>query len=72
MIAEDLLKEKGIKYQISGKDAKIHCLNPEHDDTNPSMRVDRITGVSLFLLWIQGQFIHTLWCTIKSTRSKIT
>ena len=45
MIAEDLLKEKGIKYQISGKDAKIHCLNPEHDDNNPSMRVDRITGI---------------------------
>jgi len=45
MIAEDLLKEKGIHYQISGKDAKIHCLNPEHDDTNPSMRVDRVTGI---------------------------
>ena len=45
MIAEDLLKEKGIKYQISGKDAKIHCLSPDHDDQNPSMRVDRITGL---------------------------
>ena len=22
-----------------------HALNPEHDDTNPSMRVDRITGI---------------------------
>ena len=45
MIAEDLLKEKGIPYQLSGKDVKIICLNPEHDDTNPSLRVDRITGV---------------------------
>ena len=45
MIAEDLLKEKGIAYQLSGKDVKIICLNPEHDDTNPSLRVDRITGV---------------------------
>ena len=45
MIAEELLQSKGIQYQISGKDAKIHCLNPEHDDTNPSMRVDRITGI---------------------------
>ena len=35
MIAEDLLKEKGIKYQISGKDAKIHCLSPDHDDQKP-------------------------------------
>ena len=45
MIAEDLLKEKGIAYQLSGKDVKIICLNPEHDDTNPSLRVDRVTGV---------------------------
>ena len=45
MIAEELLQSKGIQYQVSGKDAKIHCLNPEHDDTNPSMRVDRITGI---------------------------
>ena len=45
MIAEDLLKEKGISYQLSGKDVKIICLNPEHDDTNPSLRVDRVTGV---------------------------
>ena len=45
MIAEDLLREKGIHYELSGKDAKILCLNPEHDDTNPSLRVDRITGV---------------------------
>ena len=45
MIAEELLQKKGIQYQISGKDAKIHCLSPDHDDTHPSMRVDRITGV---------------------------
>jgi DNA primase len=45
MIAEDLLREKGIHYELSGKDAKILCLNPEHDDTNPSLRVDRITGI---------------------------
>lgn len=45
MIAIDLLTEKGIDYKIQGKDAVIKCLNPEHDDTNPSMRVDRVTGV---------------------------
>ena len=45
MIAEDLLQEKGIQYRLSGKDAVISCLNPEHDDTNPSMRVDKITGI---------------------------
>mgnify|MGYP003131678657 FL=1 len=45
MIAEELLQSKGIQYRLSGKDAVISCLNPEHDDTNPSMRVDRITGI---------------------------
>lgn len=42
---EDLLNERGIYYQISGKDVKIKCLNPDHDDRNPSMRIDRILGV---------------------------
>ena len=45
MIAEELLQEKKIQYRLSGKDAIIGCLSPEHDDTNPSMRVDRITGI---------------------------
>ena len=45
MIAEDLLREKKIDYRISGRDAVISCLNPEHDDTNPSMRVDKVTGI---------------------------
>ena len=43
MIVEDLLKEKGIKYQISGKDAKIHCLSPDHDDQKLQWRVIGIT-----------------------------
>lgn len=42
---EDLLNEKGIYYQVSGKDVKIKCLNPNHEDSNPSMRIDRILGV---------------------------
>ena len=45
MIAEELLTEKGIDYQLKGQDALISCLNPEHDDTNPSLRVDRVTGI---------------------------
>ena len=44
MTAEELLIEKGITYRLSGQDAVISCLNPEHDDTNPSMRVDKIDG----------------------------
>ena len=45
MIAIDLLTERGIDYTIKGQDALISCLNPEHDDTNPSLRVDKITGI---------------------------
>jgi DNA primase len=45
MIAEELLRNKGIDYRISGQDAVISCLNPEHDDSNPSMRVDKVTGI---------------------------
>lgn len=44
MQVEDLLTKHSIDYTLSGKDLKIRCLNPEHDDTNPSLRVDRITG----------------------------
>ena len=40
----DLLKEKGIQYNISGHDYLIKCLNPDHDDSNPSCRVHKTTG----------------------------
>lgn len=41
-----LLKEKGIYYTHSGKDLLIKCLNPDHDDSNPSCRVDKTTGTT--------------------------
>ena len=41
---EELLKEKGLTFNISGKDFLIKCLNPEHDDSNPSCRVDKVDG----------------------------
>jgi len=44
MQVEELLQKRKIPYIHSGKDLKIHCLNPEHDDSNPSLRVDKITG----------------------------
>jgi DNA primase len=42
---EELLNEKNIPYRVSGKDLLIRCLNPDHDDSNPSMRVDRVLGI---------------------------
>lgn len=39
-----LLTEHGTNPTISGKDYVIRCLNPEHEDNNPSLRVDQTTG----------------------------
>lgn len=42
---ENLLKDKNIYYRISGSDFLIRCLNPEHIDSNPSLRIDRLKGI---------------------------
>lgn len=41
---EDLLKKKDIQYQDKGKDFLVLCFNPDHDESNPSLRIDRETG----------------------------
>jgi len=41
----DLLNDRNVKYKEAGKDYQIVCINPEHDDSNPSMRVDKVTGI---------------------------
>ena len=45
MTPEELLREQNIYYIFQGKDLVVSCLSPEHEDSNPSMRVDKITGV---------------------------
>lgn len=45
MTPQELLEKQKINYVISGNDLLIQCLNPEHNDTNPSMRVDKVSGV---------------------------
>lgn len=42
----ELLKEKGVPFKISGKDYVTKCFNPDHDDSNPSFRIDRLTGIA--------------------------
>ena len=42
---EELLKSKNIYFTISGQDYLTKCLNPEHNDNNPSFRIDRTTGI---------------------------
>lgn len=45
MVVEELLKSRGIDFKSSGKDFVIRCLNPDHEDKNPSLRIDRTTGI---------------------------
>lgn len=33
-----------MEYHDKGKDLLVVCFNPEHDDSNPSLRIDRETG----------------------------
>ena len=42
----ELLQKNGLGYTVSGRDYLIKCLNPEHDDSNPSFRVDKVSGVA--------------------------
>lgn len=41
----DLIQERKLDFKVSGRDLLVKCLNPEHDDKNPSMRIDNITGI---------------------------
>lgn len=45
MVVEELLRSRGIDFKPSGKDFVIRCLNPDHEDRNPSLRIDRTTGI---------------------------
>ena len=45
MTVEELLKRRDIYFIPKGGDFLISCLNPEHPDRNPSMRVDQLTGI---------------------------
>lgn len=42
----ELLQKNNIGYKVSGRDYLIKCLNPDHEDSNPSFRVDRVSGTS--------------------------
>lgn len=52
MTPEEILNKKKIHYNPKGRDLLIRCLNPEHEDKHPSMRIDKITGV--FQCWSCG------------------
>ena len=60
MEVKDVLESNDISYRIQGNDYLVSCLNPEHDDSNPSMRIDRISGVfNCFACTFKGNiFVH--------------
>ena len=60
MNVEELLQSKHIPFMPKGKDYVVSCLSPEHDDSNPSMRIDQITGIfHCFSCGFKGNvFVH--------------
>jgi DNA primase len=42
----ELINKNGLAFSVSGRDYLIKCLNPDHEDSNPSFRVDKVTGVA--------------------------
>jgi DNA primase len=42
----ELLQKNSLGYTVSGRDYLIKCLNPEHEDNNPSFRIDRVSGAA--------------------------
>ena len=45
MNVQDLLVEKQIPFKAKGQDFVVQCLNPDHDDSNPSMYINQTTGL---------------------------
>lgn len=45
MTVEELLSKKDITLREQGRDFLVRCFNPNHEDRNPSMRIDKITGI---------------------------
>ena len=45
MRVDELLQEQRIEFKVSGRDFVVKCLSPDHEDSNPSMRIDSITGI---------------------------
>lgn len=56
---ENILHKKNIPYYAKGNDYLVKCFNPEHDDSNPSMRIDQVTGIfNCFSCGFKGNLFH--------------
>lgn len=45
MDVENLLNSRNLEFREKGSDYIVRCLNPEHEDRHPSMRIDKVTGI---------------------------
>jgi len=45
MNVEELLISKKLPFKKQGNDFVISCINPQHEDSHPSMRIDCVMGV---------------------------
>ena len=41
---EELIRSQRLEFRYSGRDLLIRCLSPDHEDRNPSLRVDKLSG----------------------------
>jgi DNA primase len=44
MVVTEILDKHSIPFTIKGQDCVVSCLNPEHEDNNPSMHIDQQDG----------------------------
>ena len=59
MNVETLLEDRKIPFMPKAGDFVIQCINPDHEDKNPSMRVDQITGIfHCFACGYKGNLFH--------------
>lgn len=76
MVVEELLRAQSIDFRPSGKDYVIRCLNPEHEDRNPSLRIDKTTGIfNCLSCGYSGNLFHHFgekpnWLQIRRERLK--
>ena len=40
-----ILRDNNIAFTPSGNDYLVRCLNPDHEDKHPSLRIDKIRGI---------------------------
>lgn len=45
MTPQEVLEKHKIPFRISGRDLLIRCVNPDHEDSSPSMRIDQVLGI---------------------------